>query len=107
MQLLQQLKGVQVDGLQLDEAVLLLAIAGKMDEAYQQTVGEAPQWLTDARETLQKEVKSRSQDALEKRLKELEAQEDRLKSAQEKREDIAKERARIEAKLGKAPEAGA
>lgn len=101
MQLIQQLNSVQVEGLQLDEAVFLLSIAGSVIATFRDTVDEVPQWLTDAQETLRKEVKSRAQDALERRLKELEQQEDRLKSAEEKRGDIKAEKARLLAKLRK------
>jgi hypothetical protein len=90
-----------VDGLQLDEAVALLGFAHTMKGTFEATVGEVPQWLSDSINALDKEVKSRAQDALERRLKELQIQEDRLKSAEEKRADIAKEKERLLKKLGK------
>ncbi len=59
-----------------------------------------PEWLTDTLNGLTREIKLKSRDELEKRLRELRAQESGLETMTEKRERIKREREALEAKLG-------
>ncbi len=101
MQLIQMLKGFNADGLDMDEAICLLSIARGMHKTYEEKAVEPPEWLNDAHSALDKEVSRRYRDSLERELKDIEAREEQLKTASEKREDLAAKKARITAALGK------
>lgn len=86
----------------LEEMISMRAHATSMLAVYTEMGMEAPLWLSDAYDKLNKEIKARARDALEAELREVSAREESLKTAAEKREDLATRRKRIEEKLAKA-----
>lgn len=95
--MLERLKTLNVDRIELDEAIELLALA-EVVEAKFAAVGltAAPEYLTDAIRTLKSEIAGRMRDAREKRLKQIRAQKTQLMSADEKRLALSKEEAELE-----------
>lgn len=87
----------------LEDMVFLLSSAIALGVTYEHLGMEVPEWVTEASQRLKKEIETRSRDALERELKEIEGREEALKSNEQKRNDLASKRERIKAKLAKAP----
>lgn len=98
--MLQDLKRLDVDRLQLDEALTLAAFAKGLHQEYDARSIPAPEWLDDRIRQLSREIETRRRDALEMRLKEIRAQKTNLMTADEKRTALAAEEAELTAKLG-------
>lgn len=101
MNLIEQLKNLNIEKTSLDEMILLSASARALNSEYEANGTVAPEWLSDARRMLGREIKVRTQNQLEMRLRELEAADAADRTASERRADRAKEREKIEAALGK------
>lgn len=97
--MLDQLKRLDVDRMQLDETLALAAFAKSLHAEYDARAIPAPEWLDDSVRTLNREISMRTRDALEMRLKEIRAQKTQLESAGEKRERLAREEEELTAKL--------
>ena len=100
LQLLEALRGVNTDRLDTDEAVLLYAASQQLVQTYSGFSLPTPVWLTDAAGALKKEIQSRREDELQRRLKSIKAQREQLKTADEKRKDLAAEEEAILQQLG-------
>ena len=98
--MLEQLKRLDVNRLQLDEALAYAAFAKGLRQEYDTRNIPAPEWLDDAIRALNKDVEGRRRDALEMRLKEIRAQKTQLMTPAEKREALAAEEAELVGKLG-------
>lgn len=96
-----ELKGLALERLDVDEMVALWAFGSTMIKAYVDHAMENPEWLEVNMAELEKEIRARSRDNLERALKETNAQLDALRTAQEKREDLKLRQERLKAKLGK------
>lgn len=103
MQLIEQLKNLNIDREGLDELIVLSAQARAIDVEYEAQGTIAPEWLSDARRTLSREIKERTANQLEMRLRELEQADAADMTASERRTRRATERAEIERRLGKVP----
>lgn len=101
------LKQVATVGLHLDELMVTASQARSLQATYESSGAPVPEWLTDANATLTSEIQTRIKGALELRLRELDQADAALKTNSERREDVRKERERIQRALGKAPEAAA
>lgn len=99
--LLNDLKEVTTMGKTLDELIALSTQAQAMRTSYQSHNVEVPEWLEDANRVLNGEITNRNREALEARLRELNAAEAALKTPGERRADIAKEREKLEQALGR------
>lgn len=100
MTMLQRLKSLDLDRIDVDEAIALATFAGLLVEGHVMRGLEAPEWLLDSKNLLEKEIKARHRDKLEKDLKETEAALETLKTAAEKREDLKAKAERLKAALG-------
>ena len=98
------LKEVSTTGLQLDELMVMASQARQLRATYEDAGAPAPEWLTDANATLTSEIQTRLKAALELRLRELDQADAALKTTAERREDVRRERERIQRALGKVPE---
>lgn len=96
---LAQLQNFTVDGLDLMELLALSAFGKMLRAEYQNRTLPAPEWLNDQLASLDREIVNRRKDELERRLKEIKAQETTLETAAEKRERLANERKQIEEQL--------
>lgn len=97
------LKAVNYDKIDVDEAVALLGFGNMMQSQYRSSGLEVPEWLKDSVSSLEKDVARRKRDSLERALKSALARRDALKTADEKRREAEADIARINAALGNAP----
>lgn len=101
--MLERLRGLDTETLSPDEMIELRLYARQIEGEYRTQGYEVPEWLKERAQLLDRDIAAKRTDALMKRLRELEAQEQTLKTAAEKRQDLQAERERINAALGKAP----
>lgn len=94
---LETLKHLDVERLDFDELIALSAFA-KLLRAEYESASEVPEWLDDAGRSLKRDLQARQADATEKRLRELKARRETLKTPDQKRADIDKEIADLEQK---------
>lgn len=102
MQPLQALKSFDAANHSVEEMVFLLATATSMEQGYEK-FGEAPEWLLEQKAALEKAIEAAQRDDLERQLKEVQAKREALKSAEDKRQDLADKEKRLLAKLHKTP----
>lgn len=100
MLIIDRLKRFEVEGLSLEEAVELSMQGEQLIDKYRRLDMPAPESVTDAVESLNANIATRAREANMKALRELELEEERLKSREEKRAGIAARRAAIEKRLG-------
>lgn len=98
--MLNQLKIMNVDRIDLDEAVALEAFAHGMRSVYDEYGLEAPDWFVNSCKTLATEIARRREDNLRKALAQAEAEAEALKTQKEKRTDNAARIARLRKELG-------
>ena len=100
MEILDKLRKFNLDSLSLDEAMFLLVNARQLAAGYGSFQASVPEWLNDNIVALEREVRSRYRDELERRLKEVKARRANFRSAEEKRQDADAEIAALEKALG-------
>lgn len=93
----QALKNLNADRLDLDELVGLSAFGRNFQAEFTQLNVEEPEWLGPALRELRREITTRNQDSVDKRLRQLRARQQALKPAAERRTEIEAEIARLEA----------
>lgn len=98
--MLERLKNLNIDGMDIDEAVALSAFARGMKAEYDTLALETPEWLDTRIREVRREIKSRTQDLLERRLREAKARREALKPATERRQEVDDEIARLEKLVG-------
>lgn len=98
--ILDRLKNVNLERSDLDEIVELLAFGNMMFNGYGSVALEAPDWLKEAVDTLRKEAASRTRDNKLAALKQARLRMEKLKTADQKREETAAEIKRLETELG-------
>ena len=101
--MLERLKSLNIEGMDLDEAVALRMFAGQLRDFYEKMQLEPPEWLDTRIKELSREIKSRTADMLEKRLREAKARREALKPATERREEVEAEIKRLEEQLAGQP----
>lgn len=99
MEMFEKLRNLNIDRLSVDEAVFLLTSAKTFAAGYAEIGIPVPEWLGDNIRSLEKDVKSRQRDEMERRLREAKTRRNSLRTAEEKRKDIDEEIARLEAAL--------
>jgi hypothetical protein len=103
--MLEKLRSVNVDKMDIDDLVELAAFGQLARTTYSAYEVPTPEWLTDALKTLDADIKRRRRDALEARRKQIKARRAGLRTAAEERADLDAEDARLAAALGITPEA--
>lgn len=98
--MLKELRGFQADKHDIDELVLMKSTADSMLATYASIGVEAPEWLQDAAKAVDKEVRARNRDMLEKELKEVQLRRESLRTTEEKRQALDAKEARLKAALG-------
>lgn len=94
--MLQKLKNLDMERMDLDEAIELLSVANAMRVTYDAEQVEVPEWVDTSIRELKREIRSRQQDSRERRLKELKARREALATVDEKRAKIDREIADLE-----------
>lgn len=97
--ILRELKAFNADVSSVEEEILLLHQAKGMRAEYDARNIPAPEWLDDVIRRLTRAIEAQTRDAKELRLKEIRAAKAGLMTASEKREQLAREEAEIEAQL--------
>lgn len=98
--MLEKLKNLNLDRMDLDEAVALVALGRMTQSGYKQFDVTPPHWLNDAIDMVEAEVLRRRREMLAARKKEIAAQLTALESPTERRRKLEAEQARIEQQLG-------
>lgn len=97
--MLQQLRNLNVDRIDLDEAISLEAFAGLVRDGYVSRSLPVPEWLEDSMRLLGKEIVTRRGEMLEKRRRELRARLEAEMTATERRAKLRKELDEIETQI--------
>jgi len=98
---LQQLKNLNVERIDVDEAIAMATWARASANGYDHYGVTPPAWLTAAIETLDAEINRRRRDILVARKREIEANLTQLRTREERRHDAEAELARLNDALGK------
>ena len=93
--MLNQLRNLALDRMDMAEMVALAAFGRSMAEEYEVRAMEAPEWLTESLDDLGREISARRTDELRRQLKQVDYEIDRIKPAAEKREELAARRERL------------
>ena len=101
MEALVWLRNLNLNRMSVDEAIYLLGDAKAFRDNYAGFAIEVPEWLNDAISSLEKDVRARRRDELERRLKEAVARRASLRTAEEKRTATDEEIKRLEEALDK------
>lgn len=103
-EMLNQLRGLQIDKYDLDEIVYLDFVTAGLLMQYESYDLEPPEFLVDAASKLQFEIGKRREENLSKALKLAEAERTSLRSIDEKRKDLDARISRLKSKVrGAAP----
>jgi hypothetical protein len=98
--MLDKLKAVNLERIDLDEAVELLTYGKSMQATYLEQKLEAPDWLKETVASLTKDIAGRRDDNLKRALKSLETKREAFKTRDQKLQETDAEIARIKAELG-------
>ncbi len=94
---LERLKNLDFERLDVDEMVAMSAFARQIATEYDTLLLNRPEWLDVKTVELKREIQTRLADLRDKRMREIRAKIATLKTAEEKRADLAKELAELEA----------
>lgn len=100
--LIQLLKQFDADRNDVEDLVSLSAVARLVQNEYSVIGVEEPDWLTVRVKEIRREIKARTQDSVEKELREAQARLESLKTPEEKRAAIREKIALLTEKLAKA-----
>jgi hypothetical protein len=95
-----RLKTLNTDGGQLEDLMELRTGCLSLIDMYAKYTEEVPDWLLQADRILDAEIRGRVQDSLRKRLMAVDSKLETLKTPDERRSDLARERNRILLKMG-------
>ena len=99
MTLIERLRGLDADQLLADEMIELRMGARQFEQEYLINQYEVPEWLRERATLLDRELQARRADRIRKRLKEIDAAELNLETAEDKRKRLREERERLTAAL--------
>lgn len=97
--MLQTLKNFDAQATPIDELVLLSGLGTMLVQEFDALGVEQPKWLDPKLKTLRREVATRNQDALEKRILELKSRRETLLSTSERKKQLDAEIAALTAKV--------
>lgn len=100
MGILQELKQFKLEDESVDEMLMMHASAKMLHQSYIGFGLEPPEWVVDKLSALDREIRIKQRDELERELKKTELALEGLKSAQEKREDLRAKANRLRSRLG-------
>lgn len=98
--MLQELKTLNLDRLGVEEAMAHLMFARQLQGTYTLESMVEPEWLINIISSLEKEVRARRRDNLEKALRQKQLELEGLKTAAEKRTEAQREIERLQRLLG-------
>lgn len=97
--MMEQIRNLNLDRIDLDDAVGMLAFANVVSATYAEMKMEPPAWFTDKRGSLSGYVEQRRKENLTKAAKEIKAELNKLKTAEEKRSELNARLKEIEAAM--------
>lgn len=100
--MLERLKTLQLDRMDLDDALALSAFARALKAEYEHCGAEAPAWLDDRTRELRSEIRDRLRDSVAKRLSEARSRLESLATPDEKRAKLREEIEKLEKMAGAA-----
>lgn len=92
--MLDQLKNQDLQRPNLEELVFMSTIATAMHAEFERLAVDVPAWLDDRTREIKREIRSRAQDAIDRRVSEIKSRLDALKTPTEKRQELQDELAR-------------
>lgn len=95
--MLKELKTFSASNADVEEMIELSAFGRSISAEYAALGIEAPKWIEEKQTEVRRELNARLADAREKRKREIRAALTTLRTAEEKRADLAKELAQLEA----------
>lgn len=98
--MLHLLKSLNIDLIDIDDAVELVTFARLAEQTYTTYEVPAPGWLKDGINVLDREIKSRRRDMLHARQLEIAARLKSLKTRDEQKADLEAEQVKVNAALG-------
>ena len=101
--MLERLKNLNLEGLDIDEAIALSGFARGMKAEYDALSLETPEWLDTRIREVRREIKSRTADMFEKRLREAKARYETLKPTAERRDEVKAEIEKLEQMMAGKP----
>lgn len=104
MGLLYNIRNLNVDRLDIDDAVELLTVGRLAEKAYGEYQVPAPTWLTDGLQILDREIRDRQREMLLARKREIELQLKSLRTREERKADLQADLAKVLDTLGVKPE---
>lgn len=97
----EKLKRLDLDRIDLDEAVGLIAEGEAMEDVYATRSLETPEWLTNNLRELNREVNNRVAESREKALRETELELAGLRTREERRAELQAKAERLKTALGR------
>ena len=97
--MLKELRNLDVDGADLDEAVALLTVGRLVKVTFTENKMEPPEWMIEKLDYLEKHIKAKRIDNITRALKEAQARRAALATAEEKRSKEDAKIAELEAAL--------
>ena len=97
--MLRELKSVNTDAVDIEQAVALLAFGRTLQSEYAELEIETPEWLGNTIKSLRREITTRNADALEKKLRDLKARRESMESPEARRRKLEAEIKKTEAAL--------
>lgn len=95
--MIERLKNLDIERLDVDEMIAMSAFAKQLSAEYEALALDKPDWLGVKSTELKREINARLGDLRDKRIREIKARLNTLKSAEEKRADLQKELERLSA----------
>jgi hypothetical protein len=99
MTIIEALKQFNVDRLDLEGLIEASALGRVLQDEVAKLGMEEPEWLTHCTKEVRREIKLRTQDQMEKLLKEKISRLEALKPPEQRREDLTKEIEELKARL--------
>jgi hypothetical protein len=96
---LQEFKSLQIERASMDQMLALVVFGKGLRAEFEARTLPTPEWLTDGLKTLNREIDRQRQDELERRKKQLTAEDAADRTSAERREARKKEMEAIEAAL--------
>lgn len=101
--MLNELKRLDVDGIDLEEAMALAMFGKQLRQEFEARNCDAPEWLDNRIRELGREIESKRVDGLERRLKKAQALAETLKPAEQKRQELEAEIASLKQQIPAQP----
>ncbi len=101
--MLQQFKSFDVDRLDTDELIGLLAFGQLLRAEYEKLEMDEPDWVNDKIKTLKRELRAKNAEKLAARAREINSRLESLKTPTQRKSELQKELSKIQKQLEEVP----